>query len=196
MFVSPIQSIAVLTNDFGDGYTWENIMTVGEIMSRDVLTITPDTSYRDIWKKIFSTHLHTLPVVDKEKKLVGILTRQDLLTRLYPNYQDVLDFLETPQDFEAMEDRIMEMESVKARDIMQTTVIFARVSTLVMRALSRMIVRHVDQLPILDDDDVVVGIVTKGDVFYSLFQKNYQRHTMGHRGQKKPSKSSKKKSTA
>lgn len=147
-------------------------MILADIMSKDVVTVTPDTSYRDLAKKILTSHVHTLPVVDTHNCLVGIVTRKDILARLYPKYQDVMDYLETPQDFEAMEDRIREMEPVKARDIMCTTVIFARESTLVMRALSRMIVRHVDQLPILNDDDEVVGVVTKGDIFYSLFRKN------------------------
>jgi CBS-domain-containing membrane protein len=148
-------------------------MTVSEIMSRAVMTVTPDTTYRDLCKKIFSTHIHTLPVVDGSGKLVGIVTRKDVLERLYPKYQDVMDYLETPQDFEAMEDRIAEMAPVKAKDIMCRLVIFARESTLVMRALSRMIVRHVDQLPVLNDDDQVVGVITKGDIFYSLFRKNF-----------------------
>lgn len=148
-------------------------MIVSDIMSRDVMTITPDTSYRDVWKIIFDTRCHTIPVVSNQKKLVGIITRKDLLARMYPNYQDVLEFLETSQDFEEMEDRIKELAPIKVKDIMCKTVIFSRETTLVMRALSRMIVRHVDQLPILNDDDEVVGVVTKGDIFYSLFQKNF-----------------------
>lgn len=148
-------------------------MTVSEIMSRAVMTVTPETTYRDLCKKIFSTHIHTLPVVGPEGKLVGIVTRKDILERLYPKYQDVMDYLETPQDFEAMEERIREMAPIKAKDIMCRTVIFSRESTLVMRALSRMIVRHVDQLPVLNDDDQVVGVITKGDIFYSLFRKNF-----------------------
>lgn len=147
-------------------------MIVSEIMSRNVMTVSPDTSYRDLCKKIFSSHIHTLPVVNRQNKLIGIVTRKDILERLYPKYQDVLEFLETPQDFEAMEERIEDMALLQARNIMSTTVIFARESTLVMRALSRMIVRHVDQLPILNDDDEVVGVVTKGDIFYSLFRKH------------------------
>lgn len=148
-------------------------MIVADIMSKDVLTVSPDTTYRDVCKKIFSSHVHTLPVVDRKRRLVGIVARKDILERMYPQYQDVLEFLETPQDFEAMEDRIREMAPLKARDIMCKTVIFAREQTLVMRALSRMIVRHVDQLPILNDRDQVVGVVTKGDIFYSLFRKNF-----------------------
>ncbi len=137
------------------------------------MTVTPDTTYRDLCKKIFSTHIHTLPVVDPDNKLIGIVTRKDILERLYPKYQDVMDYLETPQDFEAMEERIREMAPIKAKDIMCRTVIFSRETTLVMRALSRMIVRHVDQLPVLSDDDQVVGVITKGDIFYSLFRKNF-----------------------
>lgn len=165
-------------------------MIVSEIMSRDIITVTPETSYRDLCKTIFASHIHTLPVVDKQKRLIGLVTRKDILERLYPKYQDVLEFLETPQDFEAMEDRIEEMAPLRARDIMATMVIFARESTLVMRALSRMIVRHVDQLPILNDDDEVVGIVTKGDIFYSLFQKHlaigskHRRKSLKHTGRK------------
>lgn len=92
-----------------------------------------------------------------------------------------MDYLETPQDFEAMEERIKDMAPIKAKDIMCRTVIFARETTLIMRALSRMIVRHVDQLPILNNDDQVVGMVTKGDIFYSLFRKHMA-------GERRPSK--------
>ncbi|MCL4200657.1 CBS domain-containing protein [Patescibacteria group bacterium] len=147
-------------------------MTVSEIMTRDVMTVSPDSTYRDLCKKIFTSHIHTLPVATRDNKLVGIVTRRDILERIYPKYQDVMDYLETPQDFEAMEERIKDMAPIKAKDIMCKTVIFARETTLVMRALSRMIVRHVDQLPILNDDDQVVGMVTKGDIFYSLFRKH------------------------
>jgi len=137
------------------------------------MTVTPETTYRDLCKTIFTTHIHTLPVINKVGQLAGIVTRKDILERLYPQYQDVMDFLETPQDFEAMEERIRELSPMKAKDIMCLTVIFCRESTLVMRALSRMIVRHLDQLPVLNDDDQVVGMVTKGDIFYSLFRKNF-----------------------
>lgn len=148
-------------------------MIVSEIMSRAVMTVTPETSYRDLCKKIFLSHIHTLPVLNDKKALIGIVTRKDILERLYPKYQDVMEFLETPQDFEEMEERFKDMAPLKAKDIMSRTVIFARETTLVMRALSRMIVRHVDQLPILNDNDKVVGLITKGDIFYSLFKKNF-----------------------
>lgn len=145
-------------------------MIVSEIMAKDVVTVTPDTPYREIWKRFFSRHIHTLPVVDSKKKLVGVITREDLLRPLYPKYQDVFEYLETSKDFEAMEEKVSELENFLARDLMSSNVIFTRADTLIMRVLSRMIVRNVDQLPVLSDEDKVVGVVTKGDIFYTLFR--------------------------
>jgi CBS domain-containing protein len=111
-----------------------------------------------------------LPVVDKNFKLLGIITREDLLRPLYPQYQDVFEYLETSTDFEALEDRVQDMELLIAKDLMSKTVVFTRADTLIMRVLSRMIVRNVDQLPVLTSEDKVIGVVTKGDIFYTLFK--------------------------
>lgn len=145
-------------------------MIVSQIMSKGVVTVYPDTPYRDIWKRFFSKHIHTLPVVDEKNKLMGIITREDLLRPLYPKYQDVFEYLESSRDFEALEGRVEEMEDFKAKDLMSSTVVYTRADTLIMKVLSRMIVRNVDQLPILTEDDKVIGVITKGDIFYTLFR--------------------------
>lgn len=155
-------------------------MIVSQIMSGKVVTVSPETPYRDIWKRFFSKHIHTLPVTSKEKKLLGIITREDLLRPLYPKYQDVFEYLESSKDFEAMEERVFENEALKARDLMSKVVVFTRANTLIMRVLSRMIVRNVDQLPVLDDRDRVIGIITKGDIFYTLFR----THWMAKKGRR------------
>lgn len=151
-------------------------MIVADIMTKTMVTVSSDTPFKEIWAKIFSKKIHSLPVVDKNKKLVGLITREDLLKPLYPKYQDVMENLESMSDFEQMEERIEEMVTLRARDVMSKKVIFTRESTLIMRALSRMIVRDLAQLPVVrEDDDVVIGMVTKGDVFYSLFKKHFAR---------------------
>lgn len=151
-------------------------MIVADIMSRGIATITSDASYRDVWEKIVKKHVNALPVVDSRKKLVGIITREDLLNPLYPKYQDIMESLESAHDFEEMESKISELSGLSAKSVMSKRVIYTRQSTLIMRALSRMIVRSVDQLPVLDENDKVIGIITKGDVFAVLFKK-YLKNT-------------------
>lgn len=147
-------------------------MKISDVMSRRIDVVYPDTTFREIWKIIFKRRVNALPVVDKRKKLIGIITREDLLKSLYPDYKDVIEDFSAASDFESMEEKVGELRTMKAKDLMRRRVIYTRGETEVMRALSRMIVRRVNQLPVLDTRNAVIGMVTKGDIFYALFRKS------------------------
>ena len=148
-------------------------MIVGNVMSKKITLVTPDTSLRDLWKTIFIHRINAVPVVDTKRKLVGIISKENVLKLLYPNYEDMLEDLFTTRDFVAMEERIHELNVKKAKDIMDKRVVFTHEDTPIMRALSRMIARRLNQLPVVSrKDDKVIGMVTKGDIFRALFKKH------------------------
>lgn len=144
-------------------------------MSRRVISATPKTTFRELWRLIFRRHVNALPIIDASNKLVGLVTKEDLLASLYPDYHTYLEELTSASDFEAMEEKVRDGSSQSAVDIMCRRVIYTRVDTPIMRALSRMIVRRVNQLPVVSDDGKVVGMVTKGDIFRALFRANLGR---------------------
>lgn len=151
-------------------------MTIRDVMSKKITLVKPDTSLRELWKTIFSHRVNAVPVVDPKRKLVGIISKEDMLKLLYPNYEDMMEDLFTSYDFETMEERIHELNAMKAKDIMCRRVVFTREDTPIMRALSRMIARRLNQLPVLSrKDDTVIGMVTKGDIFRALFKKHLTR---------------------
>lgn len=142
-------------------------------MSKMVTSVRADTSLRELWKTIFTRRVNAVPVVDAKKRMLGIITKDDVLKLLYPDYEDLMEGLFSSYDFEEMEERIHELNTKKARDIMCKKVIFTREDTPVMRALSRMITRNVNQLPVLArTSDTLVGIIAKGDIFRALFTKH------------------------
>lgn len=143
-------------------------MIVSDIMSKKIVTVRTDIPFRQLWTTITKAKVNAVPVVDNKKKLLGIITKQDLLERLYPNYQELVENLLEVTDFIAMEERIVELGKTKAKDIMSRRVIYTREDTPIMRALSRMIVRRVNQLPVLSRKDEIIGMVTKGDIFTAL----------------------------
>jgi CBS-domain-containing membrane protein len=147
-------------------------MKVSDIMTTTVVTVTTKSSFKNLWKILFQNKVNALPVVDQKKKLQGIITKDDLLKKLYPDYKDIADDFDSAINFDAMEEKMEEVISITAQDLMNTRVIFTRDDTPAMRALSRMIVRKVNQLPVVDEDDIVTGVITKGDVFYALFKKH------------------------
>lgn len=141
-------------------------------MSPHVVTAYSDTRLRELWKLLFARHINAIPVVDKKKKLVGIITKEDLLKILYPDYEEYLIDLTGVADFEELENKVRDIGNKTASDIMCKRVIHTRQETPVMRALSRMIVRNVSQLPVLSANNEVVGMLTQGDIFYALFRKS------------------------
>ncbi|AFZ58132.1 CBS domain-containing protein [Anabaena cylindrica FACHB-243] len=53
--------------------------TVGEVMSKNPLTITPDKSLKEAAKIIQEHKVHRLPVLDNAGQVIGILTRGDII---------------------------------------------------------------------------------------------------------------------
>jgi CBS-domain-containing membrane protein len=156
-------------------------MNVASVMTTRVTTATPETRVRELWRLLFVKHINSIPVVDKENLLLGLITKEDLLKGLYPDYQEYFVDATGVADFEVMENKVKEMGNTKAQELMNTRVIFTREATPMMRALSRMIVRSLDQLPVLSDNDEVIGMVTKGDIFYALFKKSIKKATGGEK---------------
>ncbi len=53
--------------------------TAGELMTRDVKTISPDAPIRDAANMMFKQELNPLPVVDEDGRLLGIISRSDIV---------------------------------------------------------------------------------------------------------------------
>ncbi len=55
---------------------------VGDLMSTELLTATPDTSLREVARVMTEERIGALPLVDEEQHLLGILTTTDILRGL------------------------------------------------------------------------------------------------------------------
>lgn len=53
--------------------------TVGEVMSHNPITISPDKTVTEAARLMHDRNIHRLPVLDSEGQVVGILTRGDII---------------------------------------------------------------------------------------------------------------------
>eukprot|EP00192_Tetraselmis_astigmatica_P014753 CAMPEP_0117683548 /NCGR_PEP_ID=MMETSP0804-20121206/20475_1 /TAXON_ID=1074897 /ORGANISM="Tetraselmis astigmatica, Strain CCMP880" /LENGTH=178 /DNA_ID=CAMNT_0005494181 /DNA_START=265 /DNA_END=801 /DNA_ORIENTATION=+ len=60
-----------------------NAKTCGDAMTSDVISIVPTTAFDVAAHEMLSKKIHCLPVVDKDNKVVGIVTRKDILRYNY-----------------------------------------------------------------------------------------------------------------
>jgi CBS domain-containing protein len=60
--------------------------TVGEVMSRDPVSIAPEKSVQEAAKLLHDRNIHRLPVIDTAGKVIGILTRGDIVRAMVADF--------------------------------------------------------------------------------------------------------------
>ena len=60
------------------------MLTAREIMNTEVVTVTPETSLKDLARKFVETRYSNMPVVDANGKLVGVISETDLVEQQEP----------------------------------------------------------------------------------------------------------------
>ncbi|MGH3246268.1 MAG: CBS domain-containing protein [Trebonia sp.] len=67
----------------------QTVLTAGELMTSPAITISPEATVPAAARLMNSRHIRLLPVVDKHGKLVGVVSRRDLLTVFLRPDEDV-----------------------------------------------------------------------------------------------------------
>ena len=129
-------------------------MLISEWMSRDVITVTPDTSMMKASKILKEKNIRRLPVVDDNGKMVGIVTDRDI-KEASPSKATSLDVHEL----------YYLLSEIKIKDIMTKNPFCVNENGTVEKAAVVMREKKVEGLPVVDDDDKVVGIITETDIF-------------------------------
>jgi acetoin utilization protein AcuB len=128
-------------------------MIVHNRMTRNPVTITPDTPISEAQRTMRKEKVHRLPVLDKKKELVGIVTEKDLLYAS-PSPATTLD--------------IHEMTYLLSRltvsKVMTKKVISVTSDTVLEEAARVMVDNDIGGLPIVDSGKLV-GIITESDIF-------------------------------
>lgn len=145
-------------------------MKIAEIMSKRIETIMSNDSIKDVARLIFGRNINGVPVCEN-KKLVGFITERDILAKFYPTIGEYLEDPIHSGDFEMMEDKVAEILSLKAKDIMSKNTITVSPDMPILNAQSLMLVHKVGRLPVIDEKGNLLGIVSKGDIFRAVVGK-------------------------
>lgn len=140
-------------------------ITCGQIMSRDVVTIAPQTSLRRAWQQLMRSPHKALPVVDADGELVGIVTQTDFMRMSVLNEHGTLTL-------RAKAGRILPNNSAprSVADVMTRRVQSALPETMIAKLVPPMADMGLHHMPVVDDCNHVVGIITQSDLIAALFQ--------------------------
>lgn len=147
--------------------------TVADVMSRDPITVRPETSLKEAVKILAAHRISGLPVVDGDGKLVGVISESDLLWQetgvTPPAYIMILDtviYLENPGRY----DRDLHKALGQTVGELMTGESLASVhpDKSLREAAQLMHERKVRRLPVIDDAGHVLGILTRGDIIREM----------------------------
>ncbi len=128
-------------------------MLVKERMTRNPITIRPDTPVTEAQALMKREKIHHLPVLDKDEKLVGIVSEKDLLYAS-PSPASTLSVYEMTSL----------LAKLKVDKVMSKDMVTVQEDTPVEEAARTMADRGIGGLPILRGR-MLVGIITESDLF-------------------------------
>ena len=135
-------------------------MRVAEVMTAEVLTVTPETSLKQVAEMLASRGISGAPVVDEEKHVVGVVSEADIIVkeRRLPQPDALHRFLHRTNGTAA------KRAATTAGEAMTSPAVTVTGTRRVDVAAALMLDRHVNRLPVVDDQGVLVGIVTRADL--------------------------------
>ena len=132
-------------------------MKLEEIMAKRVVTIDLDDTL-DVIRKIFDeVRFHHLVVINEKYKVVGVISDRDVLKALSP-------YLDTISE----QERDQVTLNKKTHQVMSRQPITASPEDSIERAAALLLENRISCLPVISEDQSLVGIVTWKDILKYL----------------------------
>jgi len=146
---------------------------IADIMQKKVKTIGPDKTLPDLERELLRWRIGAMPVVERGGKLVGIVSRSDVLRQLCLErslgeamadaYRDQTDASFFTKSQTAIAGEIgQRMERLRVRDVMIQDVLTVTPDLPVVKAAQILIERRIHRLPVVENGKLV-GIVSSLD---------------------------------
>jgi len=149
------------------------MLTAKDIMTKDVVTVKPDTSIEELSTLLVSNEISGAPVVDADGAIVGMITENDLISRnkrlhipTVVSFLDAVIYLESSKKFS---DDVKRLTATKVGDICAKKVVTIAEDTTLTDIATIMSEKNVHLLPVVRSGKVV-GIVGKRDVVKAVAQ--------------------------
>lgn len=134
--------------------------TVHDLMTRGVVHVHRDTPFKEIAELLAEHDVTALPVVDDDRHPIGVVSEADLLEK-QAGRPDPYGLL---PDREGEPGRRPPDDAATAYDLMTSPPVLARPEWNMVGTARVMKDRHVKRLPVVDEADRLVGIISRSDL--------------------------------
>ena len=151
------------------------VLKIKNFMTQDIISVQSTMIIKDLLKIFVEYRIDNVPVVDSHQKLIGMISEGDLIRYFAPKDEFFSDFILTL----IIENRETEQEVLKEKfnkvvaDIMHKKPLYTvKENDNSEKAIQIFSHHHFKQLPVLNLDGKVVGLISKGDIIHNILENN------------------------
>ncbi len=148
--------------------------TAAEIMDADVPSVTSTDEARTAIDLLSKTDKGAIPVVDDDRKVVGIVSESDLVladeeSDLHlPHYLEIMGGIVFIGSMKGFEKRLEKAFATEVSDLMTADPIVVHTYEAADRVAKKIADHHHNHLPVVDEDGRLAGMVTRADALAAV----------------------------
>ena len=148
------------------------MLTAKDLMTSNVIAVSPDTAVRELARIFTENRISGAPVVDGTGSILGVVTESDLIfqnKKLHiPTALAILDAFIFLEDPEKMEQEMKKMAGTTVADIYTKKPVTVQQDTPLEEVATLMAEKKVHTLPVLNAEKQLVGVIGKSDLIRML----------------------------
>jgi CBS domain-containing protein len=148
--------------------------TAAEIMNADVPTLSPDDDARAAIDLLAKTEMGAIPVVDDDRRVVGIVSESDLIlsdeeSDLHlPHYLNIMGGIVFVGSMKGFEERLNKAFATEVSELMTADPVVAQADQDAESVAKTIADKHHNHLPVVDAEGRLSGMVTRADALAAL----------------------------
>lgn len=146
-------------------------MLVKDVMTRSVRVVNPDTKVMEVASVMCLYRIPGIPVVEEDGRLVGIVAEKDVLHRLFPKLENLMEEGMGNVDLDKEMAKYKDVLTLPVSDLMTPNPITVTPDLHVLRAASVMVRHRFRRIPVTHNG-MLVGMLSLGDLHKAIFHLN------------------------
>jgi CBS domain-containing protein len=148
--------------------------TAAEIMDAEVPAVSPGADARNAIELLAKTEKGAIPVVDEERRVIGIVSESDLIlseeeSDLHlPHYLNIMGGIVFVGSMKGFEKRLEKAFATKVSELMTADPIVVREDDDAEAVAKTIADEHHNHLPVVDGEGRLAGLVTRADALAAL----------------------------
>lgn len=143
-------------------------MKVKESMTRDLTAVEPSMTVKELIFLFDQSGISSVPVVDEEGRILGIVSERDIIEGAMPGYFELLYGTAFFTDMNRLSQKLREIEHDRIEFYMTADVCKIEEDEDDLAAAEVMIRQNLKALPVVNKDGILVGMLRRIDLLKEL----------------------------